>query len=49
MGLGLFNVIINVTENGIECTPSTFIADRKLSWAGDTSEGREHPEGPGQA
>lgn len=49
MELELFNVFLNDPESGIKHTPSTFTADRKLSHTGDTSKGRGHPEGPGQA
>ena len=41
MGLVLFNIFINDTENGIKCTFSKFVDDTKLSSTVDTLEGRE--------
>jgi len=41
LGLVLLNVFINDTDDGIECTPSKFADDSKLSGAVNTLERRE--------
>ena len=41
MGLVLFSIFINDTDDGIECILSNFADDTKLSSAVDTLEGRE--------
>ena len=41
MGLVLFNIFINHTDDGIECTLSKFVDDIKLSGAVNMLEGRE--------
>ena len=40
MGLVLFSIFINNTDNGVKCTPSRFADDTKLSGAADTVGGR---------
>ena len=40
MGLVLFSIFINNTDNGIECTLSRFADDTKLSGAANTVGGR---------
>ena len=41
MGLVLFSIFINDTDDGIECTLTKFTDDTKLSGAVNTLEGRE--------
>ena len=41
LGLVLLNTFIKDTGSGIECTPSRFADDTKLSGAVDTIEGRD--------
>ena len=41
LGLVLFSIFINDTDDGIECTLSKFVDEAKLSSAADMLEGRE--------
>ena len=40
LGSGLFNILINDTDSGIECTLSKFVDDTKLSGAANMLEGK---------